>query len=605
MSRTNGFYIKKLVLSGNSVDPAIVTFKKGLNVIHGPSDTGKTFIFQCIQFLLGKSKIPKRIPESKKYEYGYLQLKTYEDKDITLKRSLDGGDFYKYEVEYDLITPETEAKKSNKNATSNLLLDICNMNGKKARSNEDGTTKNITFRKLHDFFLLEETELQLEMSPIKKVQYTDYTYLTNIFKFLTTEFDDSNIIKKVDDSTIKVKKNRLEFLDELIISTEVEVEEYTDSTTPIKEQIEKLDESIEDYKNKNLELKQIYIRSDEKRKSSEQRIKKNLSRQNYLKELLKRAKLLSEQYNSDINRLRSNIEVSYSLRELGKGTCPICSGDITNEDIDIDTVINSSLAEIKKIDSLKNELTLTINMFQEEDKELVNNITEEEDTLNLLLQTIEEDINQELNDISNKLTGFLNKKSLLRTAEVLQKKLNKYIFDRDEIGKFLSRVDKKDTNEFQKLDSIMIEELIKIIKEIMIEINFPNFEKLLYSEADLDLIIGDKPRQSFGKGYRALIYSIFILGLFKLLKSKNHQIGLVVFDSPLVTYKPKKKITRKEAISDDLAQNIYRYAASNFKDSQVIIIENTAPIDKTFINEIEFTKENGIGRYGFIPNVYN
>jgi hypothetical protein len=604
MINLNGFYIKELILTGDSVESAIVSFEKGLNVIHGPSDTGKTFIFQCIQFLLGKSKIPKRIPESKQYQYGYLQLKTYQNKDLTLKRALDGGDFYVYDVAYNLISSSTE-KKLNKNKTLKLLLDICNMSDKKARYNEGGTLNNITFRKLHEFFLLEETELQLEMSPIAKIQRTDKTYLTNIFKFLITEFDDSNIIKKVDDTIIKTKKNRLEFLDELVITAEADLEEFFDNSSSIKEQIDKLDNSIKEYKNKNIELKEIYNKSDEERKLTEKKIKGFISRQNYLKELLKRAKILEEQYNSDINRLRSNIEVSISLEKIGTGSCPICKNQITEEDIDINAVIQSSLIEIKKIDILKNELSSTIKMFKNENTELDDYIDQEKKILNILLQSIEEDINKSLREISNKLTEFLDKKSMLKTAEVLQKKLNKYLFDREEIRKYLNQVDNGDINTFQKLDSIMVEGLINIIKDIMTEINFPNCEKVLFSEKELDLIIGEKPRQSFGKGYRALIYTIFILGLFKLLKTKNHQIGLVVFDSPLVTYKPKKKITYNEAISDDLAQNIYTYTACNFKDLQIIIIENIAPIDKKYINEIEFTKTKGIGRYGFIPNIYN
>lgn len=603
MSNLNGFYIEKLVLTGKDVLPATVLFEKGLNVIHGPSDTGKTFIFQCIQFLLGKSKIPKRIPESNQYDYGYLQIRTYQNQSITLKRALNGGDFYQYDIEYDLITPEVKRKPMNKNAISNLLLEICNMKAKKARSNEDGKTKNITFRKLHDFFLLEETELQLEMSPIAKSQYTDQTYLTNIFKFLISESDDSNIIKKVDDSIIKTKSNRLEFLSELIITTEAELKEYSDDISKIEEQIEKLDDSIKEYKNKNIELKKIYKASDEERKSIEKKLRIDASRKNYLAELLKRAKLLDEQYDSDINRLRSNVEVSYSLKELGKGSCPICNSDIKDEDLDIDAVIQSSFAEIKKINNLKDELKETIIMFQEEDTDLEKNIKKEKSSLDILLQTIEEDINKGLNEISNKLTEFLDKKSLLKTAEVLKRKLDNYISDKEVIEKFLNNVTKKGVNVFQKLDAIMIQDLIDIIDEIMVTINFTDFKKVLYSEETLDLIINDKPRQSFGKGYRALLYSVFIIGLFKLLKTKNHQIGLIVFDSPLVTYKPKKNITNKEAISDDLAQNVYRFVAENFKDLQVIIIENTAPKITSNLNEIEFTKTKGIGRYGFIPNI--
>ena len=76
MNNKYGFIIEKLILIGKTVEPAVLNFKKGLNVIHGPSDTGKTYAYQCIEYILGKSKITKVIPEANDYEFGYLQIKT-------------------------------------------------------------------------------------------------------------------------------------------------------------------------------------------------------------------------------------------------------------------------------------------------------------------------------------------------------------------------------------------------------------------------------------------------------------------------------------------------------------------------------------------------
>ena len=88
-----GFYIKKLELEGNEVELATIDFFKGLNVIVGPSDTGKTFIFQCIDYMLGSSHRPKTIPEAKKYNLCKLEIKTFEGISYRLERSLKGGDF--------------------------------------------------------------------------------------------------------------------------------------------------------------------------------------------------------------------------------------------------------------------------------------------------------------------------------------------------------------------------------------------------------------------------------------------------------------------------------------------------------------------------------
>ena len=43
--------------------PASLEFQSGLNVICGASDTGKSFIVEAIDFLLGAKDPPRHIPE--------------------------------------------------------------------------------------------------------------------------------------------------------------------------------------------------------------------------------------------------------------------------------------------------------------------------------------------------------------------------------------------------------------------------------------------------------------------------------------------------------------------------------------------------------------
>ena len=59
--------LHKLTLSGDGKKNATITFNKGLNVISGDSDTGKTYAFQCIDYMLGKENPPKEIIEAKGY----------------------------------------------------------------------------------------------------------------------------------------------------------------------------------------------------------------------------------------------------------------------------------------------------------------------------------------------------------------------------------------------------------------------------------------------------------------------------------------------------------------------------------------------------------
>lgn len=88
-----GFYIKRLIVAGDAGEESYVKFKKGLNVITGPSDTGKSYIYQCVNYMLGGSDAPKRIKESKQYTKIYLEISTYSNTLYTLERDFSGGDF--------------------------------------------------------------------------------------------------------------------------------------------------------------------------------------------------------------------------------------------------------------------------------------------------------------------------------------------------------------------------------------------------------------------------------------------------------------------------------------------------------------------------------
>jgi len=600
MDNQNGFLIQKLILVGDNVEPAYIEFEKGLNVIFGPSDTGKTFIFQCIQFLLGKSDIPKRIPESKKYRIGYLQISTYQLQPYTLARVLNGGDTKVYDLEYETINQKSEFDEKNNTQLSDFLLSICNMANKKARKNQKGETKNITFRMLQNFFLLGETELQMEMSPVQKDQYTDKTYLENIFKYLITEVDDGDAVIKVEKSTIDKKTSRLELLDELIVSTKDELSEYTDGSSTIDDQLKKLSISIEETKNKHIELKEIYNKHQKERTNIESSIMVKKSRLNHLAELIKRANILNEQYLNDIDRLKSTIEACQALTFLEKSHCPLCKNPI-EEELDISSVIEASNIEINKIELLNKELIETVKMFKDEQNTLKEDIGNNEKIIIDILEIMENDINQSMKKTQEDLTRFFNEKSLLETALVLNYKLQKYLLDKGIITKFIERTKENKQVEFQELSLTMVLPLMNKIKTILKTINLQDFNTLSFSEKLRDIVIDDKGRQEFGKGYRALLYSVFIIGLTKLLQEKSFQIGITIFDSPMVTYKPSASYSDDDTISVDLAENLYNYVAENFSDSQVIIIENMTPPKNEKINIIEFTKNKNVGRYGFIP----
>lgn len=58
-------FIESVVVSGPELPDASVYFTKGANVVQGGSDTGKSYIVQCIKFALGATEPPKPIALSR------------------------------------------------------------------------------------------------------------------------------------------------------------------------------------------------------------------------------------------------------------------------------------------------------------------------------------------------------------------------------------------------------------------------------------------------------------------------------------------------------------------------------------------------------------
>lgn len=128
-----GIEIKKLVLQGEGKQDAILTFKTGLNVVAGASDTGKSFAYECINYAFGSTDIPAKPNEVAGYNEVLLEIVDKLSKQtITLKRSLNESDkaniYYFYsdiqhivDDNFEVLSSASQAKRS----LSSKLLNLC------------------------------------------------------------------------------------------------------------------------------------------------------------------------------------------------------------------------------------------------------------------------------------------------------------------------------------------------------------------------------------------------------------------------------------------------------------------------------------------------
>ena len=82
------FYIEKLIVTGTGKEPSILEFKAGLNIVSGPSDTGKSYVLECIDYLFGSDNT--RLDRNTGYDWVKLIIATNTGR-ITLERQVDAN----------------------------------------------------------------------------------------------------------------------------------------------------------------------------------------------------------------------------------------------------------------------------------------------------------------------------------------------------------------------------------------------------------------------------------------------------------------------------------------------------------------------------------
>lgn len=79
------YYIKRITMSGPKVETSSVDLDKGVNILYGASNTGKSYIAECIDYMMGNED--HRIDDNKGYDTIRMELDVDGDT-LTMVRKL-------------------------------------------------------------------------------------------------------------------------------------------------------------------------------------------------------------------------------------------------------------------------------------------------------------------------------------------------------------------------------------------------------------------------------------------------------------------------------------------------------------------------------------
>lgn len=606
-----GFQIRRLALIGRGVPNAEVQFREGLNVVSGPSDTGKTFIVQCIDFMLGGKDVPESIPEAAPYETVRLTLNVSEgESDVVLERSIKGGDFKLFiSGQKDrILSPKHSA--GDKDSLSQYLLGLSSLTERKVRKNKQGATREVSFRDLARLVLVDEETIISKTSPVLSGQHITGTSESAVFRLLLTGVDDSSLISSEDPKVAKGRQaGKVEMLDLLLNQTkgrmaEMQLPGDAQAWQGQLAQIEALFEAAQ----KELAVEQQNAAQLEGKRRAELRSLRQLeSRSGVLRELQRRFVLLEQQYLSDLRRLESIAEAGARLGQMTEERCPVCGATAEHQEHEHrkseagpEDVAQSCLAEAAKIRLLISDLHLTRADNDREIARLDELSIQAKDRVRVVATQLTEMLKPRVEVALLRLRESQANRDTYRRALELQGRVN-------ELQVLLAELGRQTSSKGVELESARVrsdeaEAFSQEVESLLRAWHFPGLDRVTFSEGDQDIVISGRTRASHGKGVRAIAHAAFNLALLKSCqKDERPHPGFVLIDSPLVVY--REPDTDEGSFSHDVKEAFYRSIAEDFRASQVIIFENEDPPSDlgADANIIRFTGASH-GRQGFIPN---
>ena len=600
----SNFYIESITAHGSGKNDAVVCFGEGLNIIQGYSDTGKTCVVKCIDFIYGSSEKP--FDKNTGYNRVSMRIVTPNGA-VTFGRSIG-----KNQVQVVSEIPEVEDgtydigyKKNQKNPVINSVwLKLIGIDGEPMiPKNSDFVKKHLTWRTLLSLIYVPEKEIVRPESVVVPEQYTEKTlflsallYLISGRDFAETDAQTKKEIrvarrKAVEEYVNKqlsgISNRKKQLTEQLAAFADVDVDA---EIAHIVSEIEETDASITQAVNSSKELLGQILTTEEK--AAECSV------------LLSRYQSLKSQYTADVKRLTFIVEGEVEYQNIPRvAKCPFCDGKMTTHNHQ--SYIEASRGELMRIVTQLEGLEAAAADVRAELAEIEAELT----ALRAKRENIEVLISEQLRPRAEKLQEMLNSyRAFIRLKhemDVIDSFSDSWTTDLRELPEETGDTLQYHPKEY--FDEAFLSAMDTLAKDILDECNYENLTSARFNLSDFDIEVnGGKKATNHGKGYCAFLNTVVVLMFRKYFATKaKYNPGLLIIDTPLLGLDQGVD----DAAPESMRTALFRYFMNNQDEGQIIVVENLEHIpkldyDASGARVTTFTKGRFEGRYGFLEGVY-
>lgn len=608
-----GFYIKRVIAKSDTKPTSFVELTEGLNIIQGRSDTGKSCIVKCIEFVFGGDMKHLRTPfkESSGFNEAVVVICTDEG-DITISRKVGKNSVEVTAPEIDWIEDGVYALKKPPKTAKNpkpVLNEI--MMHLLGFDEEPEVTKNARFDKermtwtsLLRLLYIKEGCIDAEEAIFEPTDNYEKTPFLSSILYLIYGHDFGN----ADAQTKKeIKKARREAVKEYLSGR---IQLAADRRKELEKQLHQFDglnveQTISDMVASLNATERSISEALEKSKGLLAEIMQGEKRLAQCNVLLSRYEYLRSQYKADIQRLSFIVEGEQETKKLPVvSTCPFCEGKIVHRHKE--TFVDASKAELTRIIAQLEGLDTAEKNVQREKLEIEASL----ERLREEREDIERLIRDELKPKSAELEASISAlKAYIRLSEEMRVVVT-YAHDWETDIDSYEATEETETplvyHPKDYFDSEFQTGMTENAETILSECRYPNFTAARFDIPTFDIEVnGEAKATSHGKGYRSYLNTVVALMFRKYLMERAvYNPGILILDTPLHGLDEEAA----EDAPESMRAGLFTYFL-NHQEGQLIVIENLDHIphlefEKSGANVITFTKRLDDGRYGFLSEVY-
>lgn len=597
------FMIKKLRVSGVDKTDGVVEFADGLNIIQGRSNTGKTWILRCINYLFGNDKRPYTSATGYTDIEGVFITERYGE--ITMTRKLDEQIVTVVSDSEEVENGEyaTDYKKKGVRYLNDLWLRILGLDETiEVPKNAYYGRERMSWRNVAGVFYVDEDEIsKSESIVVKGNNYEDTPLLSSLLFLLTGDYKQGvseilnptkatarreGILEYLEERTNALKQERVSYIMKLEELAGVDIEAETQVLTDhIQDAQQEINELVEENKAIAQQL------SEYEQRDASCRI------------LLSRYESLISQYKADLQRLDFISKGEQAVKGIpSNDVCPFCGGEVhPDED---DSYMEAIHAEIKRIASELTIIAATVKNVEEEQAEIRESITE--------LEARRADVNQALAEKNHAVQDYRLGLQRFRDYTRLQNGIEFVNNQLEVIGKKrVSELNPKKNPPLyhpkKEFEEEVGTEFTSLLNKILKECNYQLGGYASWDFSAFDILIDNEPKSDDqGQGYRSFLNSVVAMMLYAYFNKDDVHIkpGFLMIDTPLLGLDEDDEGLDK----DTIRYGLYEYILSHQGGGQVIVVDNLNAVpDIDFetrgINVITYHKNERDGHvYGFMPS---